>query len=805
MASAGEGCGDNDEIFKQLEKESDEFFDQLLLDAGVSSPSGSHDSKAATPSSSTSAFIGGEPASKQEAVCASPARAGESSARAGGYASVPGIGATQAAAAGSPSSGAVARDSGLPGAAHAVKTGTQPVHAVDFDDAEYEQLVQHVQRSSGRAVETTGDPGEVTEAGRRPPMSSLKSTTAGAAAESSCGRSACDRSPVDPHASVEDQRLHESLSQFYSHHNKDNLANIHLIVEKYQGPGVSHLWAQLANKYEMQPFEAIHMLARTLYLSAEFEQADREAAEQLDAELESLYASVGAGANESRYSLMHSLALERGIANGSSELLRAICFRGIPDGSCTRSLTWRILLGCLPMARHSEWNAISGEKRALYEGYKRDLLLVDNDCGTAPEVKAEHAGGHVPSSDCRKLLQEVEQDVDRTRRDLEFFRRPATRSSLVALLFIYARLNPGVRYVQGMNEIAAILFYVMSSGSSDVECAEADAFWCFSELMAEIKEGFMQVMDDSFEGIHASAGHVLRLLRTYDPELATHLQKSELPPCVWAVRWCFLLFAQDATLPDVVRLWDSFIGDPRRFEFVSHVAFAAVLLSRETLLRAETPFELAEVLHGSPRNADIDILIKTALAVCAFERRAQTPEFPQASALQEITELAHTAAAKAQEVKAAVTRSLHQDIAPVVQEHAGKAAVVAASAAQDSAQALQSWLDDTAPARKEALAKAQTQLSSLWGAVRSTGERIVTERSHAESLEGAASRLTTAGDSAVAAASAVSKRAASAWASAWATSAATSAAAAEGREGAATGISGFAPRPVAEPVSAVGA
>lgn len=41
------------------------------------------------------------------------------------------------------------------------------------------------------------------------------------------------------------------------------------------------------------------------------------------------------------------------------------------------------------------------------------------------------------------------QDVDRTRRDFEYFRKPGTKAALTAMLFVYAKLNPGVRYVQG--------------------------------------------------------------------------------------------------------------------------------------------------------------------------------------------------------------------------------------------------------------------------------------------------------------------------------------------------------------------
>lgn len=37
---------------------------------------------------------------------------------------------------------------------------------------------------------------------------------------------------------------------------------------------------------------------------------------------------------------------------------------------------------------------------------------------------------------------------------------------LARVLFIYAKLNPGVKYVQGMNEVLAVLYY---------------CFWCCSD------------------------------------------------------------------------------------------------------------------------------------------------------------------------------------------------------------------------------------------------------------------------------------------------------------------------------------
>jgi hypothetical protein len=46
-------------------------------------------------------------------------------------------------------------------------------------------------------------------------------------------------------------------------------------------------------------------------------------------------------------------------------------------------------------------------------------------------------------------------------------------------LFMYAKLNPGLRYIQGMNELIAPLYFLFKNDPDpyDRAFAEADAFW----------------------------------------------------------------------------------------------------------------------------------------------------------------------------------------------------------------------------------------------------------------------------------------------------------------------------------------
>ena len=61
-------------------------------------------------------------------------------------------------------------------------------------------------------------------------------------------------------------------------------------------------------------------------------------------------------------------------------------------------------------------------------------------------------------------------------------------------LFIFAKLNQGLNYVQGMNELLAPLYYQFRNDADAAAQlhAEADAFYCFMDIIAEFRDHFCQ-------------------------------------------------------------------------------------------------------------------------------------------------------------------------------------------------------------------------------------------------------------------------------------------------------------------------
>lgn len=175
----------------------------------------------------------------------------------------------------------------------------------------------------------------------------------------------------------------------------------------------------------------------------------------------------------------------------------------------------------------------------------------------------------------KELMQAIEQDVIRTMPDLAFYacrgmedgdsdhdadgddfkrhdrsesrligdhgkqarggqyrRGRERRLAIARILFVHAKLNPAESYTQGMNEIVATLFFVLATDDEEEwrEHCEADTFFCFTNLMAEIRDVFIQSLDESESGLQGKMEAFGRTLRHHDPELAGHMVRAGQHP-----------------------------------------------------------------------------------------------------------------------------------------------------------------------------------------------------------------------------------------------------------------------------------
>ncbi len=119
------------------------------------------------------------------------------------------------------------------------------------------------------------------------------------------------------------------------------------------------------------------------------------------------------------------------------------------------------------------------------------------------------------------------------------------------------------------------------------EHSEADAFWCFCNLMADMRDNFCVSLDHTTTGVGGTLLKLEELLRAHDAALHRHLVDDlGLVPQMFALRWITVLFSQEFHLPDVLTLWDAILGQRDRLDFSLHVCLAMLNMIRPTLISA---------------------------------------------------------------------------------------------------------------------------------------------------------------------------------------------------------------------------
>jgi hypothetical protein len=117
--------------------------------------------------------------------------------------------------------------------------------------------------------------------------------------------------------------------------------------------------------------------------------------------------------------------------------------------------------------------------------------------------------------------------------------------------------------------------------------SEADSFWCFCNLMADLRDNFCVSLDHTTSGVGGTLLRLEELMQAHDPQMHKHLVEDlGLVPQMFALRWITVLFSQEFHLPDVLTLWDAILGQSDRLDFSLHVCLAMMHMIRPVLIDA---------------------------------------------------------------------------------------------------------------------------------------------------------------------------------------------------------------------------
>ena len=259
----------------------------------------------------------------------------------------------------------------------------------------------------------------------------------------------------------------------------------------------------------------------------------------------------------------------------------------------------------------------------------------------------------------KKLLETINKDINRTYSTLNFFSKPINNqvkfspeeindlyslkksciyqdSTIVytkgrksnelcdkeihsdvleRILYIYAKINKDVGYVQGMNAILAPIYYCYClDNTCEKENIEADTFWSFSNLMEDIKKIFQTKNDSLKGGIFDKIILFELMVSKIDRDIFNKLQKNnKINSFHFAIKWINMFFSQQMVMPDVLRLWDIIFSEEDRYYFVYIFSLSILEYNKKDILLKDY-YEIVEKLQKINVD-DIEPIIKIAFYI----------------------------------------------------------------------------------------------------------------------------------------------------------------------------------------------
>lgn len=147
---------------------------------------------------------------------------------------------------------------------------------------------------------------------------------------------------------------------------------------------------------------------------------------------------------------------------------------------------------------------------------------------------------------------------------------------LERILYTFATLNTGISYMQGFNELVFPFYYVLTKGfnwvDNSVEICECLAFNLLQWLLTNTKiYDYYTTSDQSI--IMSHLNEFVELQKIHLPRVARIIEKHNIHPIFYCIRWFSLLFSQEHELPFLLGIWDSLlIHGKKLMEYAMYIA-----------------------------------------------------------------------------------------------------------------------------------------------------------------------------------------------------------------------------------------
>jgi len=369
------------------------------------------------------------------------------------------------------------------------------------------------------------------------------------------------------------ERLRRGLERYFASSRARHKGDPLRLASTFAGERTPELWAMLARDAELPPYVTVRWLSQTQDRFAPVQWAEGKVPEAAREALQMVASDREGGRHEKRL---------REALRGNLDAVRALAFGGCPVS--LRADVWRAML--------------IGNTHLECEKYHR--------------LRAQAKHSDDPS--VVQFRHDIAADARLAWRGQPFMSEPGVFNvvTTVALAAVLDRQQ----HTPGCCEIAALLLFALR-GTTDAETVELQVFYCLVRVLNET-DG-----DDGDDArLARCAGRVHALIRVYDTALAELLTIRGIATLPGMRLGLALCTKAGFAIADCARLWDTMLADVRRFEFCDCIVVALLLCCRRELFAQRSDAGmLAETMLAAPRSLPIGDVLRTAHAVCAFERR----------------------------------------------------------------------------------------------------------------------------------------------------------------------------------------
>ena len=257
-----------------------------------------------------------------------------------------------------------------------------------------------------------------------------------------------------------------------------------------------------------------------------------------------------------------------------------ILYNGIPKGiRGLRSLLWKTLLDYYPEDDVSSWQETMIKSKTEYE-----------------KLKSQYRYNIIQD---KELIKQIELDLPRTQSNEPFFiskpkgKKEKTHYEIIKrILYIYAKVNPKMKYTQGMNEICAVIYFALWKDTEDdfLSLHEGEVFFTFSSFMSKIEEIFTLNNSILSTGKIQKRTDLIRdIMKFCDPELDSYIT-SKVDYFILTYRWIFLLFSQDLDINSLILFWDRLFAVDDIISYVCYFSASILIINRKELMQMDDEY-----------------------------------------------------------------------------------------------------------------------------------------------------------------------------------------------------------------------